>query len=130
MKTQTLILVTLLLAPLINCCGQRVNVRFDDLVSNPQDYQGQYVCTEGIRATGFEIDGLGPGTQRHGTAIYLTEPVVWLEGATVESTRECFTSETSPPFEFCRATVCGHFEYGGSYGHLGRYTYQLRGAGR
>jgi len=52
---------------------------------------------------------------------------MWLEGAEIGSTSDCVESGAFPTARFCKATVCGLFEAGGNYGHLGGYAYQLRG---
>jgi len=121
----TLLLVGFLLALSVNACDAQQNVPFEELVSNPKRYHGRRVCTEGIYATGFEVNALGASLRREGEAVYLTEPVIWLEGAEIRSSTDCVDSRTFPTASFCKVTVCGLFESGGYYGHLGGYAYRL-----
>jgi hypothetical protein len=103
-------------------------VRFHSLVDTPQNYNGQLVCTHGVSVSSFEASGLASATREDAGGLHLTEPVIWLEGARLLSQTGCFTTSTVPAYEFCEVTVCGRFEYGGRYGHLGAYAYQLSGA--
>jgi hypothetical protein len=100
------------------------SVSFDDLTQNALDYNGMQVCTEGVYLSGFEVSALGKLAEQRNNNTYLTEPAIWIEGINVEK-RECFKTETLFPFEFCNAKVCGIFEYGDKYGHLGDYNYQI-----
>jgi Tol biopolymer transport system component len=102
-------------------------VAFDTLVADPQEYAGQYLCTEGVHIDGFEASGLAASMFEKEGSPQLTEPVIWLEGAEFRSREDCIQTDTSPPFEFCQAVVCGIFETGEGYGHGGAYAYQLRG---
>jgi hypothetical protein len=122
----TLLLVGFVLALSISACDAEQDVPFDDLVSNPERYDGRRVCTEGIHATSFEVNALGASWWRKGEAVYLTEPAIWLEGAEIRSSADCVDSGAFPTARFCKATVCGLFESGGYYGHVGGYAYQLR----
>ncbi|NIN65650.1 MAG: hypothetical protein GTO63_13335 [Anaerolineae bacterium] len=119
--------MALLLALLISGCIQSMKVDIDDLLSNPERYQGRRICTEGIYVSGFEASALGASTYQVGGAVYLTAPAMWIERPDIRSRSDCFETQTTPPAEFCHATVCGLFECGGEYGHLGAYECQLRG---
>jgi hypothetical protein len=121
------LLIGFALALCVDACAPTQDLPFDDLVSNPERYHGRRVCTQGLYATGFEVNALGASLRREGDAVYLTEPFIWLEGAKIGSSTDCVDSRTFPSARFCRATVCGLFESGGHYGHLGGYAYQLRG---
>jgi hypothetical protein len=126
----TLLLVGFVLALSISACAPLQDVPFEELVSNPERYHGRRVCTEGIYVTGFEVNALGASLRRDGEAVYLTEPVIWLEGAEIRLSTDCVDSGSFPTARFCRATVCGLFESGGYYGHVGGYAYQLGAADR
>jgi hypothetical protein len=93
----TLLLVGFVLALSISACAPLQDVPFDDLVSNPERYHGRRVCTEGIHATGFEVNPLGASLRREGEAVYLTEPAIWLEGAEIRSSANCVDSGAIPP---------------------------------
>jgi hypothetical protein len=104
-------------------------VPYGDLVAYPDQYTGMWLCTEGIHASGFEVNDLGTSTYEKDGYPHLAEPVIWLEQADFQSRQDCHESDTTPSFEFCQAVVCGVFEMGGGYGHLGAYEYQIRGEG-
>jgi hypothetical protein len=130
-KKRILLLAAFLLIISINGCSQGHGkmIEFGDLVSNPQKSQGKNICTEGVYVSGFEVSALGSSTYQRGSAVYLTEPAIWIErpDITITSRSDCFSTETLTPFQFCRATVCGVFETGGNYGRLGAYRFQIRG---
>lgn len=88
----TLLLVGSVLALSVNACDAKKDVPFEELVSNPERYHGRQVCTEGIHATGFEVNALGASVRREGDAVYLTEPVIWLEGAEIRSSTSRISS--------------------------------------
>ena len=133
-KGRVAILLLLLIA-LLSGCGRWTTgdaesfVDFAELVANPQRYHGRQICTDGVYVVGFETSALGASTSQSESAIYLTQPAIWVGEAEIHSTGDCFTKDTEPPAEFCPAEVCGLFESGGGFGHLGGYEYQLRGAG-
>jgi hypothetical protein len=123
----------LLLSMLLLACGRGDGsshadlVAFDQLVANAQQYAGQYLCTEGVHVDGFEASGLAAAMFDKDGHPQLTEPVIWVEGADLQSREDCLRTATSPSFEFCQAVFCGVFEAGEGYGHGGAYAYQLRG---
>ena len=99
---------------------------FHDLIANPDSYANQVICVEGTAVSSFEASAISAGTNKRDGATYLTEPAIWLENVVPESKRECFITGL-PPIEFCRVHVCGLFESGGGFGHLGGYEFQLVG---
>lgn len=105
--------------------GSSENVLFSELISNSQKYNGKRVCTEGVHVSAFESDAIGESTYQEGEAMYLTEPTIWNEGANIKSKQDCFETDTIPSAEFCKVRICGIFEYGGAYGHVGGYQYQI-----
>jgi hypothetical protein len=105
---------------------EAVSVPFADLVEQAETYDGSVVCTKGTYVSGFEVSGLGASTERRGGSVYLTEPVIWVEGDVIESTEDCVSEGEHPAFTFCEARVCGVFECGGGHGHLGGYRCQVR----
>jgi hypothetical protein len=123
----------LLLVAVLSGCGRGTTgdaerfVEFAELVANGQSYHGRQICTAGVYVLGFETSALGASTYQRGSAIYLTEPAIWVGEAEIRSTGDCFSSDTAPPAEFCHVEVCGLFESGGGFGHLGGYEFQLRG---
>ncbi len=106
---------------------QSIVVPSTDLMANPENYANQDVCTEGTAVSGFEASVIAAGTIERDGAVYLTEPVIWLENVTPEGESDCFTTGL-PPMTFCRVRVCGRFETDGGFGHLGGYDFQLVGS--
>jgi hypothetical protein len=125
------LLAAFLLINFINGCGQGHGkmIEFSDLVSNPQKYQGKNICTEGVYISGFEASALGASTYQRGSAVYLTEPTIWIErpDVTIISRSDCFSTGTLTSSEFCWVTACGIFGTGSNYGHVGAYKFQIRG---
>lgn len=98
------------------------DVNFSELISNPSEYNGTNICTDGFYLSGFEASSLGAGIYELGGSVYLTEPAIWVEGIEINDLGEC---QISQGYSFCQTKVCGHFEYGRQYGHLGGYEYQI-----
>lgn len=100
-----------------------MEITFKELVTNPGKYTGNFLCTEGVYLNGFEIAALGAAVVERDGFHYLSDPVIWIEGLEPTLRNECLSSLG---YQFCPALVCGRFEYGESYGHLGGYKYQIR----
>jgi hypothetical protein len=126
MKQTTILINFLIFILLLLACRSRGNsittISFSELISDPIKYSGKNICTEGIYLSGFEASALGADIYELNGSIYLTEPAIWIEGIEVINLTEC---KTSNGYSFCPAKVCGHFEYGQKYGHLGGYEYQI-----
>jgi hypothetical protein len=70
------------------------------LFTNPDRHNSKRVCAEAIHATGFQVDVTAASARRKVNVAYLTEPMVWLEGADVASVRPAaadFTARRLPP---------------------------------
>jgi hypothetical protein len=104
-------------------------LEFEELVAHPQRYHGSEICTAGIYASGFETTALGASTYEVDGAVYLSQPAIWIEGAEIRARGDCIKTGGAPSAEFCQAEVCGLFESGGGFGHLGAYEYQLGAPG-
>jgi hypothetical protein len=126
--------VMLALSILLLSCGQgdlsgnAGLVPFGTLLADPQQYVNQVLCTEGVQVDGFEASGLAASSYIKDGHRYLTEPVIWLEGADIQSREDCTRTDANPSYEFCHVVVCGVFETGGGYGHGGAYAHELRGS--
>lgn len=104
-----------------------ISVTIPELISNPSLYNGRLIKTSGFGVFGFEANALGDSLERRNDAVYLKEPAIWLEGQEVVIAKQnCFSEDFLPPATFCEVSVEGIFEYGGNYGHLGQYRYQIR----
>ena len=123
MNTRILLLMILLsLAGCQSAPDVVVDIPFETLVTDSASYTGKQICTEGIYLSGFEISALGESTYERDGFPYLTEPVMWIERADVKTQAECASFQG---YQFCPVQVCGRFKFGGSYGHLGGYKYQI-----
>jgi hypothetical protein len=125
MKTQLLrMLIPALLFLLSGCqaLSSTQDVPFNELVSDPDEYSGKQICTEGILVGGFEVSALGADIYKRDGYVYLVEPAIWIERAEITQQGMCTDTEG---YSFCPVRVCGEFEFGGSYGHVGAYLYQI-----
>lgn len=135
MRTQVLglgiVVLMMVLGPGLSACSEGNNggqgdlVTFDALITSPQRYANQYVCTQGAYAGGFEVSGLASTAHAVDGCLLLDSPVIWLERGDFQKRENCTRTDTVPSFEFCHVVVCGVFETGGTYGHGGAYAYQL-----
>ena len=102
-------------------------VEFKELVEHPEAYDGKIIRTEGTYLNAFEASALAASTYEYNGRTFLSDPIIWIEGGNIESKNDCLTikDEISYPTEFCIARICGLFEYGKQYGHLGQYEYQI-----
>jgi len=117
-------LILILTLVLISGCAREVS--FNELISNPEDYNGKNVCFEGIYVSGFEANSIGASTYEKDGFIYLTEPSIWVEEQDViKSEENCFSNEEIP-FQFCDVRACGEFIYGEGFGHVGGYEHVIR----
>ena len=88
-------------------------VSFDELISNATNYNGTNVCVEGDYTVGFETSALSGQ--------------IWVDGKLTTSGLTC---EGAGRVQQCNgnAVVCGKFDSGGKFGHLGRYGFQITNA--
>lgn len=100
---------------------------FNELINNPEKYKNKNICTNGVYAVGFEVDNLAESIYQKDDTIYLTKPTIWIERANIKSKSECIKNNFNT--EFCKVNICGVFEYGGKYGHLGGFQYQIKARG-
>jgi hypothetical protein len=126
MKQASLFLKLFIFFFLLAACrsrdGTSLTIPFIELLSNPIKYSGSNICTEGIYLSGFEVSALGADTYTLNGNIYLTEPAIWVEGVEVVNLNEC---KVYQGYSFCSVKICGRFEYGNQYGHMGGYEYQI-----
>ena len=80
MKNKLLVLL-IVIGILISGCIKGKFVSFNNLISNPQNYNGKNICTKGTYVSAFETSSLGESTYQKGDVTYLSEPVIWIEKA-------------------------------------------------
>ena len=109
-----------------------IEVTFSDLALQPQIYSDKFVCIDGYWFDGFEIavlaERLDPSSYKPGNL----EPggiLIWIKGGLSEAVREQLYLQpenvTGYPAHYGKVRLAGRLEYGGEYGHLNSYQYQL-----
>jgi hypothetical protein len=115
----------------INRCAQNFQeFSFEQWLSDPNQYNGQEITIDGYYFRGFEIIVLSEKLNYSGQAeghLIPTGRMLWIEG---DIPQEIFDSlyqqEMMGPTEnYGQIRIKGNFEYGGEYGHLGQYDYQI-----
>mgnify|MGYP005857921289 CR=1 FL=1 len=128
------ILFIALLAVLMTACGvlpvldERetvASVAIADLLARPADYQGQFLCTSGIRIVAFEVNALAAKAELRDGHYYLGEPSIWLDGALADELTCVREQEVGMEVEVCQVYACGIFQTGGQFGNAGGYQHQL-----
>ena len=108
--------------------GQVVN--FDQLLTSPEQYNGQDVTIEGFFFHGFEVIVLSESLESSGYAQGHLIPkgkMVWVEGGIPKEVYDkLYQQQMMGPLErYGKVRVKGKFEYGAKYGHLGAYSAQI-----
>lgn len=113
-------------------CQQGVvkQVALDELFSNPGKYNGKNVITEGFYFSGFEVIVLSESLEYSGYAEGHMVPegrMLWIEGGIPKEIYDRLYQQQmmGPSERYGKIRVEGKFEYGGKYGHLGAYSYQM-----
>ena len=105
-------------------------VTFEQLVSNPSQYNGKDIILEGFYFQGFEVQVISERLEYSGYAEGHLVPkgeMIWVEGGIPRDVHdELYLQSTMGPEErFGKVRVTGVFEYGERYGHLGDYSSQI-----
>lgn len=105
-------------------------VTFDQLFTNPDQYDGCYVTIEGFYFNGFEIIVLSEKLEYSGYAEGHLVPkgrMLWVEGGiSKEVYDKLYQQQMMGPLEYYgKVRINGTFEYGAKYGHLGAYSSQI-----
>ncbi|MFC2069086.1 hypothetical protein ACFLTP_08810 [Chloroflexota bacterium] len=118
-----------LIALLISGCtigdsGKGASVNFEQLLSNPSQYNGKEITIEGFVFLGFETMVLSEELKKSGYAeghLISGERMLWIEGGIPTDIHDkLLGQQTMGPFErYGKVLAKGTFQYGGHYGHLG-----------
>jgi len=105
-------------------------VTLNQLLANPDQYNGRYVTLEGFYFKGFEIIVLSEKLEYSGYAEGHLVPegrMAWIEGEIPEEVYgNLYQQQMMGPWErYGKVRVTGRFEYGAEYGHLGAYTSRI-----
>ncbi len=85
------------------------NLSLSDLMANAQDIADETVRVESTTVSGFEVTALAEGTIERSGAIYLTEPVLWLENGVPE--RKTTASQlVCHPYSFAECEYAAAFD--------------------
>ena len=111
-------------------CAIKNEVTFEKLFSNPQKYNGKSIVFEGFYFQGFEsnllCEGIGPSGYAEG---HLTPKgnFLWVEGGLpLEIYNQLYQQNMMGPSErFGKVRIKGIFNYGGKFGHMGAFSYQI-----
>lgn len=123
------IIIIIIVVQYVAWPNEPLKISIGELRKRPDIYHGKFIQTTGVIVSGFESgSAISDTTIERDGVIYLQEPAVYLDNATVQNKRDCSSSSGFPPVMFCTVDVEGIFEYGGSYGHASfRSSFQIRG---
>lgn len=100
-------------------------------MARPKLYAGKNVTIEGFYFQTFETNVFCDALQvQSGTTDYLIpkEPFVWAEGGLPKAIFDRLYTETRPNFAtayYGKLRITARFDYGGKYGQLGGFRYQI-----
>ena len=124
-------LIVLLASGCINQdSGKGVNVTFEQLFSNPSQYNGKHIAIEGFVFFGFETMVLTEELKHSGYAeghLTTSSRMLWFEGGIPTDIYDKLYEQNmmGPSERYGKILVKGTFQYGGQYGHLGAFKYQI-----
>ena len=105
-------------------------VTFDQLFSDPNGYTNKEISIEGFYFHGFEIVVLSERLEYSGFAAGHLAPkgrMIWVAGGIPKEVYDELTQQQmmGPSERYGKLVITGKFEYGGQYGHLGGYDFQI-----
>lgn len=131
----SIVLLALPIAGLaIGCSETQTNsaqeVTFEQLFTRPNQYDGKLITIEGFYFQGFEVNVLCEKLEYSGYAPGHLIPkgrMVWVEGVIPQEVFDRLNQQQmlGPTERYGKVRVIGKFEYGGKYGHLGGYNFQI-----
>ncbi len=128
-----IVVLFILLVSAVSCGRQQLNgqyVTFDQLFSSPEKYNGKHITLEGFYFGGFEVCVLSEILDYSGYAEGHLVPkgrLIWIEGGISQGVHDGFYQQRmrGPTERYGKVRVSGKVQYGGKYGHLGGYSYQI-----
>ncbi len=135
-RIQYWIIVSISLTALlvVGCTNQNIDqefrITFEQLFSNPSQYNGKDISIEGFVFLGFEIMVISEELKYSGYAeghLIPSGRMLWIEGGVpIEIYNELSIQNMMGPTErYSKVLVKGIFKYGDRYGHLGGYEFQI-----
>ena len=125
------ILIALLAAGCTNQDSDRgAKVTFEQLFSNPNQYNRKHIAIEGFVFFGFETMVLTEELRHSGYAeghLTTSGRMLWFEGGMPTDIYDKLYEQNmmGPSERYGKILVKGTFQYGGQYGHLGAFEYQI-----
>ena len=128
------VLLLLMIGLAIGCGqGQATKVQevtFEQLSTNPSKYSGRHITIEGFYFSGFEVIVLSEKLEYSGYAeghIVPKGSMIWIEGGIPRGVYDRLYQQNmmGPSERYGKVRIEGKFEYGGKYGHVGGYEYQI-----
>ena len=105
-------------------------IKFENLASNPRKYNGHKIIIEGLFFQGWEVIVLCEELEVSGIAENHLVPVgmmIWVEGGVPRDVYDLLHKQDmlGPEERFGKVRIHGEFNYGGTYGHLGGFSFRL-----
>ncbi len=128
-----IVIVTLVLAfGCASTANKNMNIDFNQLINSANKYNDKTVTVEGYYFSGFEIvvltGSLQPSTFAEGN-VNPTVPMIWLTGNFPQDIHTGLNVQNNTPSGYPeyygKIKVTGKFEFGGKYGHLNAFNYQI-----
>jgi hypothetical protein len=127
----TISVLSLLVLPTIGCNQKKSGeITFEQLFSNPGQYNGQDITLEGFYFQGFEVQVIAESLEYSGYAEEHLVPkgqMIWVEGGMPIEVYDVLYQQSMmvPEERYGKVRITGKFEYGGKYGHLGGHISQI-----
>jgi hypothetical protein len=109
-----------------------LHITFTDLISQPERYKDQFIVIDGYWFDGFEIAVLAEYLEPSSFAPGNVQPagtLIWIQGGLSEEvSQQLYLQPDNPtgyPAHYGKVELTGKLEYGGKYGHLDSYEFQL-----
>ncbi len=128
-----IVIVTLALAfGCASTANKNMNIDFNQLINNAGKYNDKTVNVEGYYFSGFEIvvlsESLQPSSFAEGN-VNPSVPMIWLTGNFPQDIHTGLNVQNNTPSGYPeyngKVKVSGKFEFGGKYGHLNAFNYQI-----
>jgi len=107
-------------------------ITITDLSSQPEIYNDQFIAIDGYWFDGFEIVVLAERLEPSSFATGNVQPrgiLIWIKGGLSEEvSQQLYLQSNNPtgyPAHYGKVELTGQLEYGGKYGHLNSYVFQL-----
>jgi beta-lactamase superfamily II metal-dependent hydrolase len=124
-------ILLILISGSVGCVPSKVQeITFERLFLDPDQFNGKDIVIEGYYYQGFETIVLSEKLDYSNYAPGHLNPkggMLWIEGGVPKEVYDnAHQQQMMGPLErYAKVRIIGQFEYGGEYGHLGQYEYQI-----